>query len=392
MLRGYRYRLYPTPEQEELLRQFVGVCRFIYNLALEQRQREWTGYRDCGMRLDYFQQSKELTQLRAEVDWIRAVPRWCEEQALRDLDAAYAAFFAGRGRYPSFCRKGDREAVRFHARDCRVAKLNARWATVRIPNIGEVKFRHTRAMGETRNVTVSCDGLGWHVSFACVVEVPEAAASHLPSVGIDRGVANTLALSTGEMLSLPKSLATVERQHRKAQRVLARRVRGSNRRRQALRRCARLAARRARIRRDWQHRASTDIARRFGAVVMEDLKIQNMTAKGTGKRGLNRSILNQGWGTFATLLAYKLEQRGGSLVLINPAYTSQTCSECGTIDRESRESQADFHCRHCGHHMHADENAARNILRLGNTQSLGVEGLHQRPREALTVDRVVEAA
>lgn len=109
------------------------------------------------------------------------------------------------------------------------------------------------------------------------------------------------------------------------------------------------------------------------------------------KRGLNRSILNQGWGAFARILAYKLEERGGTLVLVNPAYTSQTCSECGTIDKESRESQAVFKCRHCGHEAHADTNAALNILRR-NTASMGVEGLHLRPDEALTVDQVAEAA
>jgi putative transposase len=157
-----------------------------------------------------------------------------------------------------------------------------------------------------------------------------------------------------------------------------------------LRRCARLAARRARIRRDWQHKAALDLARRFGMVFVEDLNIQNMTASARGtverpgrqvrqKSGLNRSILDQSWGVFETLLTYKLDERGGMLVKVDPAYTSQTCSDCGAVDARSRESQASFVCVACGFRAHADTNAAINIrdagtgIRRWNTPSLRVE-------------------
>lgn len=377
ILRGFRYKLAPAPEQELLFRQFAGVCRVVYNLALEQRRDHWRAFqRATGQRLNYVAQARELTALRAEVDWIAAVSQTCQQQALRDLDRAYGNFFAGRAAYPSPRRKGVNDAFRFQGREIETRKLNARWSAVRLPKIGWVKFRDTRSMrGELKNVTVSLDPLGWHISFAREIE-HEAPASIAPAVGIDRGVANTLTLSTGEHLSVPASLEAIERHHRAAQRVLARRKRGSNRRRRQLQRCARLSARRSRIRRDWQHKASLDIARRFGTVVLEDLKVRNMTASAKGtvdepgrnvrqKAGLNRSILNQGWHSFETLLAYKLEERGGALVSVPAAYTSQTCSACGTVDRESRESQALFLCRQCGFRDHADINAATNILRLG---------------------------
>jgi putative transposase len=133
----------------------------------------------------------------------------------------------------------------------------------------------------------------------------------------------------------------------------------------------------ARIRKDWNHKASLSIAQRFGAVAIEALRISNMTASAKGdtanhgknvaqKAGLNRSILNQGWFQFETLLAYKLEERGGDLVSVDPAYTSQTCSACGCIDKRSRESQARFVCIDCGHQEHADTNAAINIKRRAN--------------------------
>lgn len=383
MFRAFRYRLYPTPEQEQKFREIAGVCRFVYNLALEQREREWTHYRDNGVHLNLFQQINELTLLRAEVDWIRAVPRACEEAALRDLDRGFANFFAGRGRYPTFHRRGINESFRLRGYDSRVTPISEKWSTVRVAKVGPVKFRDTRPRpGKVKTVTVILDALGWFVSFACEIE-HKPPDNSFPAVGMDRGIANTLALSTGEMMSLPRALPRIDAQRRRAQRTVARRVKGSNRRKRAVRRVAALSARIARIRRDWHHKVSTQIADRFGTVVMEDLKVVNMTARGRGKHGLNRSILNQGWSSFATLLSYKLEERGGALVTVPAAYSSQTCSACGTVDSRSRESQARFVCRHCGFEGHADTNAAIVLLRR-NTASQRVEGSHWRPDEART--------
>jgi len=395
MLRGFRYRLDPTAEQTALFRQFAGVCRLVYNLALEQRRDWWRHFeRQTGSRLNYAAQCRELTALRAEYDWIAAVSQTCQQQALRDLDRAFGNFFAGRAGFPSPRRKGMNDAFRFQGREVEVRRLSAKWSAARLPKIGWVRFRDTRPMhGTLKNVTITLDALGWHVSFTREIE-HDAPVNICPSVGIDRGVANTLALSTGERLSLPGSLDAIDRHRRRAQRVLARKKRGSHRRTKALRRVARLSARAARIRRDWTHKAALDIARRFGAVVLEDLKIKNMTATARGtvedpgrnvraKAGLNRSILTQGWHGFETILAYKLEERGGTLVTVDPAYTSQTCSDCGAVDRQSRESQARFVCRHCGFRAHADHNAAINILRR-NTACMLVEDRHRLSFEART--------
>ena len=402
MLRGYRYKLAPTAEQKALFRQFAGVCRLVYNLALEQRRDFYRQFeRATGRRLNYVAQARELTALRAEVGWIAAVSQTCQQQALRDLDKAFGSFFAGRAAYPSPRRKGVNESFRFQGREVETKRLNGKWSAVRLPKIGWVKFRDTRSLrGIIKNVTVTLDAIGWHVSFACESE-QVAPANICPAVGIDRGVVNTLTLSTGERLSVPTSLELLERHHRRAQRMLARKKRGSKRRLRQLRRCAKLAAKRARIRRDWHHRAALDIARRFGVVVLEDLKIKGMTASAAGtieepgrnvrqKSGLNRSILNQGWFGFETILAYKLEERAGTLLKVNPAFTSQTCSACGARDSESRESQALFACRSCGHRGHADINAAINIrdagfgIRRWNTPSLRVEGGREAPGEART--------
>jgi putative transposase len=393
LARGYRFKLDPTAEQEALFRQFAGVCRLVYNLGLEQRATWGRKH-----RIGYVQQAADLTRLRAEFDWIRAVYVSCQQQALRDLDRAFVNFFAGRARYPTRRKKGVNDAFRFPGREVETRRINAKWGAVRLPKIGWVRFRDTRPLrGTLKNATVTGGPDGWHVSFAC--EIEHEAPARLPDVvGIDRGVVNTLALSTGEMLSVPLSLDRIEGAKRRAQRTLSRRKRGSRRYARQRNRIARLQARAGRVRRDFHHRAALDIARRFGVAVLEDLRIKNMTTSASGtvaepgrmvrqKAGLNRSILNQGWGAFELILSYKMEERGGRVVKTDPAFTSQTCSACGVVDARSRKSQAIFECVECGHRDNADSNAANNILRRWNTSHLRMEGLHRRPYEVRTRGR-----
>ncbi len=400
ILRGFRYKLSPSADQEAMFWRFAGVCRLVYNLALEQRRDWWRHYeRETGSKLNYVAQARQLTDLRAEFDWIRAVYVSCQQQALRDLDKAFTNFFAGRARYPSARKKGTNDTFRFPGREVEVRRLSGKWSVVRLPKIGWVKFRDTRPIrGEVKTVTITADAGDWHVAFACEIE-HDAPDNFRPAVGIDRGIAATLALSTGEMLSVPATLDRIETAKRRAQRVLSRRKRGSRRYARQRQRIARLQARAGRVRRDFHHRAAFDISRRFGVAVLEDLRIKNMTASAAGtivepgrnvraKAGLNRSILNQGWGAFELILSYKMEERGGRVVKTDPAFTSQTCSACGVVDARSRKSQARFECIECGHRDNADSNAAKNILRRWNTSHLRIEGLHQRPYEVRTGGRI----
>lgn len=250
--RAFRYKLRPTEDQARQFVQFSGVVRLIYNLALEQRRDHWRAYRRThGKAISMPSQARELTTLRAEFEWIAAVHVTPQQQALRDLDRAYANFFAGCAGYPSPRRKGVKDAFRFQGREIETKRLNGKWSAVRLPKIGWVKFRDTRRLrGKVQNVTISLSADGWHVAFACEIE-HTAPRNHLPSVRIDRGVANTLTLSTGEHLHIPPSLAEIERKKRRAQRVASRRKRGSLRHAKACRRVTTLQARAARIRQDW---------------------------------------------------------------------------------------------------------------------------------------------
>ncbi|MEM9477423.1 MAG: transposase [Pseudomonadota bacterium] len=395
--RGYRYRLRPTSGQDRLFGQFAGVCRLIYNLALEQRRDHWRAYkRSNGRPISYPSQARELTALRAEYDWIAVVSQTCQQQALRDLDRAYQSWFNGVAKYPSPRRKGRNDSFRFQGRELETRQLSGRWSEVRLPKIGWVRYRDTRPLtGTIKNATISRAANGWHISFTLEIahDRPAALAG---SVGIDRGVAQTLALSTGELLSVPASLHRIEGHQRRAQRVLSRRKRGSKRYAKARRRVAALSARRARIRKDWHHRLSLDLASRFGTVVLEDLNTKGMTASARGtvaepgrgvrqKAGLNRAILSQGWHLFETLLNYKLDERGGALVRVPAHNTSRTCSACGAVDSRSRKSQAIFVCTNCGHFENADTNAAKVILRR-NTASMLVDEPGGRSGEARTGD------
>jgi len=376
--RAYVYRLEPTTEQETFLAQTSGACRALYNLALEQRLM-WR--RERGP-ITLKSQSQQLTDLRREIDWMQAAPVHALQSALKDLDRAFQNFFAGRASFPRFKCKGDGDG--FHLKDkayLGFKRLTRKLGAVRIPKVGWIKLRGWRALGgELRNVTISRRGGHWYAAIAWQAEVTDPAPSPLPPVGIDRGIAIFAALSTGVNHIAPPFFARIETKLANAQSKFARQIKGSANWRKTKARVARLHMHAVNARRDFLHKTSLDIAKNHGVVVIERLQVKNMSrsAKGTAeapgrnvaaKRGLNRSILDKGWGTFSTLLGYKLADRGGELIEVPPEYTSQTCSSCGHVSKASRISQSEFCCVACGHEANADTNAALNILAAGHAVS-----------------------
>ena len=367
-----RYRLLPSPAQQAVLRDHCAHARFTWNLAVEQH-RHWRPGRASAP--GYLEQCRQLTQARAEHAWLAAGSQMVQQQALRDFARATAAFFdpvnpAGRpswrkaGRDEGFCIVGRR------GRQWDVRRVSRHVGEVRVPKAGWVRFRWSRAVPPgVKSYRVTMDRAGrWHVAFA-VIPGPVPAPGNGEAVGIDRGVAVSAALSTGELLCVPGLTARERRRMRRLERKLARARRGSERRRRVRLAIARLHARETDRRKDWAEKASTEIARRFDMIRVEDLQIRNMTrsARGTvanrgrnvrAKSGLNREIMRSGWG----LLVRRLEDKApGRVEKITPHYTSQRCSACGHVDAESRESQARFACTACGYACNADVNAARNI-------------------------------
>jgi putative transposase len=367
-----RYRLYPTPAQEAALREHCAHARYVWNLAVEQHAH-WRPGRAAAPR--YLEQCRQLTAARKEHPWLAAGSQTVQQQALRDFARAMAAFCdpanpAGR---PRWRKAGRDEGFRITGRrgvQWEVRPVSRHAGQVRVPKVGWVRFRWSRPVPPgVKSYRVTQDRAGrWHVAFAAVPK-PVPAPGNGDTVGIDRGVAVAAALSTGELLRVPGLTAREARRMRRLQRKLARARRGSNRRTRVRHAIALLRARETDRRKDWAEKASTDIARRFDVIKVEDLRIGAMTrsARGTpespgrnvrAKAGLNRGILRSGWG----LLLRRLEEKAaGRVEKIKPAFTSQRCSACGQVDGKSRESQAVFRCTACGYACHADVNAARNI-------------------------------
>jgi putative transposase len=298
-----RYRLLPTPAQQAVLRDHCGHARYVWNLAVEQHSHWHPGRKGAP---GYLEQCRQLTQARAEHPWLAAGSQTVQQQALRDFGRAMAAFLdpanpAGR---PSWRKAGRDEGFRITGRRGRqwdVRRLSRKTGQVWVPKAGWVRFRWSRAVPPgAKSYRVTMDRAGrWHVAFA-VIPGPVPAPGNGQVVGIDRGVAVSAALSTGEMLHVPGLTARERTRLRRIQRTLARAKRGSNRRGRVKHAIARLRARETDRRKDWAEKTSTGIARRFDLIRVEDLQITNMTrsAKGTrenpgrnvrAKEGLNLS-------------------------------------------------------------------------------------------------------
>jgi putative transposase len=254
-----------------------------------------------------------------------------------------------------------------------------------IPKIGWCKFFKSREIdGTPKNFTVSKGVDGWYVSIQVEIDretLKDCDKTFSRPVGVDVGVAKHAVLSSGVIHQAPvEKLEALERKKKRHQKELARRKKFGSNWRETVRKIAKTSAKIARIRNDYLHKASTDIVKNHDLIFVEDLKVKRMTksAKGSAekpgenvkvKAGLNRRILSQGWGEFFRQLSYKAEWNNGMLVKVNPAYTSQTCSECGFVDGRNRKTQAAFKCRSCGFECDADINAAMNILRAGQALS-----------------------
>jgi putative transposase len=343
-------------------------ARFVWNLAVEQQQHWQPGRQAPG----YHEQCAQLTAARAEYDWLAAGSQTVQQQALRDFTQAMRNFFHGTHRRPTWRKAAKHEGFRqVGVKPHHIKRLSRRHGQVWIPKVGWVRSRWTRDIPDTvKSYRVTLDRSGrWHIAFTAIPEsVPGPANGSV--VGVDRGVTVSAALSTGELLHAPGLNAGETERLRRLQQRLARARRGSHRRARTKLAIARLRARETDRRRDWVEKTTTNLARRFDTIRVEDLHVRAMTRSACGtrecpgtnvaqKRGLNREIHRQGWGLLVTRLKHKAL---GRLEFVPAAYTSQRCSACGHVAPENRKSQAVFQCVACGTGpCNADVNAARNI-------------------------------
>ncbi|MEO3806362.1 transposase [Nonomuraea sp. B1E8] len=384
MRRSFKFLLRPTARQAAALAACVEDHRQLYNAALEHRR---TACARAGVSVRYGEQSAELKHIRA--DDADGQGRWSfssQQATLRRLDKAFRAFFdrVKAGRAPGFPRFKGRG--RFDTVEWPKDGDGCRWDSqpghptvtyVRLQGVGHVRVhRHRAVRGRVKTVAVKREGNRWFVVLSCDDVPTEPLPATGAVAGIDMGVASLVTTSDGDRVANPRHLAATVGRLAAAQRVLARKERGSKRRRKVVARVASLHARVRRQRLDGAHKAALALVRIYDVIVHEDLRIANMTRSASGtievpgrnvaaKSGLNRSILDAGWGVFLTILAHKAESAGRKLIAVNPAGTSRTCARCGHCAKENRATQADFACTACGHAAHADVNAAVNIMRAG---------------------------
>lgn len=317
---------------------------------------------------------REVSELRAEYEWLKAAPVHCLQSAVRALDNAYQRFFCGLGGYPTKRKKFHNDSFTEADVNCiGFKRVNKNRGAIKFPKVGWIRFVGFRKLGGAiRSITISRKADRWYASVAWEKEIPDPQPSNLSSVGIDRGVKVFAALSNRTLIDPVNAFKASRDKLAKLQRKLAHKKKFGQNWKKVKAKISRLHHKVACIRKDFLHKQSTTIAKNHGIVKVEKLQVQNMvrSAKGTvespgknvaAKSGLNRSISDQGWGTFGRFLAYKLAERGGKLVFVPAPHTSQGCSECGVVDRASRRDQATFVCVACGYSDNADINSAKNI-------------------------------
>ena len=335
-----------------------------------------------------------IREQRREHEWLAQLPAKAAQQVLRHYRQSWVNHWAGTHARPTVRhRKGWRPAVdtpqAYGNGALNLTRVNRKWAMALVTKAGRVKVRLSQPLPDRiTGARLVLEADGWYM----IVRGERAAQQHPrrdpdKALGIDRGVAHTLAVSDGTFFDQPPTLTDGEarRLYRLERQAACRYRRGqrpSKRLQRTHRQIARLRARQARRRHDFQHQASATIARSgYGTIALEGLRVASMTASAKGtvaqpgenvaqKAGLNRAILDQGWSAFADKLAYKAAAAGASVVKVKAAYTSQECAECHHVASGNRESQAVFRCVACGHEAHADTDAARVIAQRGREAAL----------------------
>lgn len=373
-LQAFKFQIEPNGEQIRAMRQYAGNARKIWNLALNRQQELQT----AGEKFtNSFGMNNWLPAWKQEFSYLCDSPSQTLQQVTKDLAAAYKNFFEKRADFPQFKKKG-RSSDRFRfPQGFEIDEANRR---IRLPKLGWIRYRKSRGIiGLAKNITVSCVAGKWYASIQTEREVGQPLHPSTSIVGLDAGITLFATLSDGTMFEPVNALRTSAAKMAKYQRRMSRKVKFSSNWKKAKARITKLHQRVAHTRNDFLHKTSNIISKNHAMVVIEDLNVTNMSKSASGtleapgrnvnaKSGLNKSILDQGWGEFRRQLEYKQAWLGGEVFAVNPRNTSRTCPACGHISAENRKTQSQFECVECGYAENADLNAAINILRAGHAR------------------------
>ena len=370
MYRSTILKLYPDQKQQDKLKQHLGACRYAYNYFLRMRIRHYRiyGKKEGFKGMTGYDCCNRVKELRNRKSFLKDAPSFAIRTKLLDLDKAYKAFFRRKFGFPSFKKRGQTDTMRFDRSHISFKGSNRIW----IPKIGWVKFRGRVLGGKLRNVTIKKFGFGRY-EVAAMYEVPEVERDVIEAVGIDLNC-HELVLSDKTKYIEPKYL--FQDKIKRWGRILSRRDKGSHRREKARRMLAKWHYKAARKRNYFLQKLTSEIAYRSENqarfVVLEDLRVDNLTRKGKGKRkrGLNRSMRDSCMGYIKQMLSYK------TATIKAPTFyaSSKLCSKCGHKYKELSLSERTWRCCQCHTEHDRDINAATNLIKWASDTLRGDEG------------------
>ena len=345
MIRTYIYKIKTNAKFIDKFNQWIGTCRFLYNNALELKIMLYKGNK---VSISNYDISKQLTEAKKEIPWLKDVHSQTLQAILDRLDNAYKSFFRKKIGFPKFASRHKWRSIPFKAIKFQDNKFI-------LPKFGFVSvFKDRLPEGELKTASIvrKADGYYLHVQ----IELETIENTNENQVGIDMGVSYFAVTSDNIFINNPKHLSRYANLLRIENRSLARKVRGSERRKKQVHKLQLLYLKITRVREDFLHKESTKLSKQYGTIFMENLNIAKMVKDSY----FSKNILDCGWSKFKQLLSYK-----ANVVLVNPAYTSQICNECGHTAKTNRISQSEFVCINCGNIENADYNASKNIKCLG---------------------------
>ena len=374
-LQAFKFQLMPTGEQQRKMLRFSGCCRVVYNKALVLQKENF----EAGNKfMTYVSMASHLPVWKRDLkfSWLKEAPSQALQHALKDLEKAYRNFFAKRTDFPSFKRRGSGSGFRYP--DPKQFQLEQENSRIFLPKLGWLRYHNSRCvLGDLRNVTVSQSGGKWFVSIQTqrdVIATPPEATS---AIGIDVGIARFATMSDTQSIAPLNSFKKHQQRLARYQLRMSRKVKFSCNWKKAKAKVQKIHTDIAHARKDFLHKTTTAISKNHALVCIEDLQVRNMSKSSKGnseqhgkrirqKAGLNRAILDQGWGEFRRQLEYKMLWSGGILLAVPPHNTSRTCPCCHHISKENRLTQAEFLCVSCGYENNADVVGAINILERGH--------------------------
>lgn len=356
----YKFRLYPNDQQKDTISNWLSVCCKVYNRCLQTRKEAWENEKENVTNYDCH---KLLTGWKKEFGWSHIYAH-CLIDACDRLDRAYKSFFrrCKSGETPGFPKfKSWRYYDSFTYKN-KNAAIKLKTKSIHFPKIGEIKAKlHRQIQGNIKTTTVKRDKVGKYWVTIVTDFISPAAPTPPYAVGIDLGIVNFATLSDGTVIKNPRTLNQHLTRLRKCHAKLEKTKKGSREREKVKRSLNRIYGKITNVRNDFLQKLTSKLSESYSLIAIEDLNIKKMVEE-SNKTGLNRAISDVSWGKFILLLEQKCLKTGCTLIKVDPAYTSQTCSQCGYCNADNRITQSDFECLSCDFEENADYNASINIL------------------------------